>query len=175
MESVVVVIGLLFVKIHGTTANLKGMILLSLNWISINLIRTKQNTPISLDFFQSKSIPVVNLVSLGIWRRARPGLVAVKKKVWKTGKSISREYFAFLLRKGQPFLKNSSHIVPLRATRWSVKDFCGLENPVYSICAFYMLQITYILSFYDCFMHNKAITSQFFKHNDFPKEKMLFK
>ena len=113
MDIVTVIKIYVFVKISGTT-NLKGMILLSVDSNSVNLIKTKWNTPISLDlaFLEQVNTTDKHCVSRNL-KKAWPGLVAVKKSIWNVWKSTCKEdFFPPILREGQPFLRNSSRTVP---------------------------------------------------------------
>lgn len=153
MDIVTVVKIYVFVKISRTT-NLKGMILLSVDSNSVNLTKTKWNTPISLDlaFLEQVNTTDKHCVSRNL-KKAWPGLVAVKKSIWNVWKSTCKEdFFPPILREGQPFLRNSSHTVPLRVMRWPVKDSVvwRILDTIFVPFASYRLLIFYSFTIMSC-------------------------
>lgn len=152
-----VVVTRLFVKIRGV-ANLKGMILLSVNSISINLIKTKQNTPISLELIFLEQVNTTG--KLYISRNLKKAWAWVSGHEEKHLEHLEKHLKGLLLSSGKgSHSSKTAHILTTESPKMASEGFCGLENSGYSIFAFCMLHITHTLFLYNCGMDNKAVTS----------------
>lgn len=111
-----------FVRIRGA-ANLKGTILLSVNSISINLIKTKQNTPISLELIFLEQVNTTG----------KPCVSRNLKKAWAWVSGHEEEHLEHLKKhlkgrllpfypQGRAAIPQKQLKLPLRATRWPVED-----------------------------------------------------
>lgn len=137
------------------------MILLSVNSISINLIKTKQNTPISQDLIFLEQVNTTG--QLDISRNLKKAWAWVSGHEEKHLEHLKKHLKGILL----PFCPQGRAAIPQKQLTYCTPEshkmasegFCGLDDSGYSICAFCMLQITHTLFLYNCGMDNKAVTS----------------